>query len=297
MAESIKDIKRSWLPERISYDAIGLKKCDVKMKQLLKPTNSFPLISYPNKDEWLARNNEAPQTFNDFIKLNKPNELKIIYLVKIGDFDNISLDILCEYAQIFFGLTFKVLSSVILTQDQLDECDVRAHNNTQQLLTTSIYENILLPIKPDDAMCIVGITNYDLYPESLWNYVFGQVDINLKCGIFSFYQYLNNDQNKMLNNKLLLRRTCQLMVHEIFHLFGVDHCQYFQCVMMGSNSLNEADKQPLELCPVCLHKLIHMVPNYDIIDRYQRLHKFYLKYADEFSQDILWLNQRLSELR
>jgi archaemetzincin len=290
---------KSWLPERIAYEAIGLKDCDKKTKLLIKPTDSFPLIPYPVKDEWLIRTNEAPQSYQNFVKSKKmfnEHTSKIIYLVKIGHFDNISIEILAEYVYIFFGLPVKILNPIILTQDKLDECNVRTQYKVDQLLTDAVYENILKPIMPNDAMYVIGITNYDLYSESSSNYVFGQADIDLQCGIFSFYRYLYNDDANIVNEKLLLRRTCKLMVHEIFHLFGVNHCQYFQCVMMGANSLNESDKQPLELCPVCLHKLTYVVPTYEIINRYEALQTFYLKYPDEFSVDILWLNQRLMEI-
>ena len=35
----------------------------------------------------------------------------------------------------------------------------------------------------------------------------------------------------------------------------MEHCTAYCCNMNGSNSLEEADRQPLHLCPVCLRKL------------------------------------------
>ena len=45
------------------------------------------------------------------------------------------------------------------------------------------------------------------------------------------------------------------MTHEIGHLFGIYHCIHFECIMNGSNHLDEADGRPFHLCPICLHKL------------------------------------------
>lgn len=36
-----------------------------------------------------------------------------------------------------------------------------------------------------------------------------------------------------------LQRSCKLLVHEIAHLLGVDHCIWFSCCMNGSGHLSE----------------------------------------------------------
>lgn len=43
--------------------------------------------------------------------------------------------------------------------------------------------------------------------------------------------------------------------HELCHVFGMTHCPYFECLMNGSNLMNEADQKPFMLCPICLRKL------------------------------------------
>ncbi len=52
-----------------------------------------------------------------------------------------------------------------------------------------------------------------------------------------------------------LRRATWTVVHEISHMFGMHHCQYFKCVIAGSNNQEESDRAPMHACPVCLHKL------------------------------------------
>ena len=47
----------------------------------------------------------------------------------------------------------------------------------------------------------------------------------------------------------------QVMTHELCHTFGMKHCYYFECAMNESSSIEEAARQPLFLCPVCLRKL------------------------------------------
>ena len=52
----------------------------------------------------------------------------------------------------------------------------------------------------------------------------------------------------------MLQRCCKLLVHEVAHLLGVDHCIHFACLMNGSNHLEEAERRPFALCPLDLRK-------------------------------------------
>ena len=50
-------------------------------------------------------------------------------------------------------------------------------------------------------------------------------------------------------------RCMKTACHEICHVLFMTHCPYYECLMNGSNLVNEADKKPFALCPVCLRKL------------------------------------------
>ena len=62
----------------------------------------------------------------------------------------------------------------------------------------------------------------------------------------------------------------QVLTHELCHVFGLSHCYYFHCCMNESLSIEEASKQPLFLCPVCLRKLQNVL-KFDIAERYKAL--------------------------
>ena len=44
-------------------------------------------------------------------------------------------------------------------------------------------------------------------------------------------------------------------MHEIGHLFHIKHCIWFECMMNGSNSMEESDDKPMHFCPICQHKI------------------------------------------
>lgn len=62
--------------------------------------------------------------------------------------------------------------------------------------------------------------------------------------------------------------------HELCHVFGMTHCPYFECLMNGSNLVNEADQKPFLLCPICLRKLeVYLVLKEKIPLRYKNMKK------------------------
>ena len=60
----------------------------------------------------------------------------------------------------------------------------------------------------------------------------------------------------------------QVITHETCHMFGLGHCVYFHCLMNDSNSITQAEQQPLFLCPICLRKL-RKVLKFDIKVRFR----------------------------
>lgn len=79
---------------------------------------------------------------------------------------------------------------------------------------------------------------------------------------------------------VLLLRSCKTLTHEIGHIFGLRHCQWLACLMQGSNHLEEADRRPLDLCPICLRKLQSAV-GFRLRDRCKAL----VKWIDAESTD------------
>uniref|UniRef100_UPI0016597721 archaemetzincin-2 n=1 Tax=Halichoerus grypus TaxID=9711 RepID=UPI0016597721 len=196
----------------------------------------------------------------------------------------------------FYGLTVKLLEPVPVS---VTRCSFRINDNTQNLqIHAGHILRFLKRKKPRDAFCIVGITMIDLYPRDSWNFVFGQASLTDGVGIFSFARYGSDFYSSRYEGKVnklqkvsssdysvfdnyyipevtsvLLLRSCKTLTHEIGHIFGLRHCQWLACLMQGSNHLEEADRRPLNLCPICLRKLRCAV-GFNIRERYQALVKW-----------------------
>jgi archaemetzincin len=149
---------------------------------------------------------------------------------------------------------------------------------------------------PDDAYCVIGVTMEDLYPDPSWNFVFGYASYVDRVGVFSFCRFDQSfySEHDSTDHKLLLMRSCKVLTHETGHMFGMDHCIAYHCNMNGSNNLQESDRQPASMCPVCLRKLQH-VTGCNPVRRFETLKKFY----DEngYMYDYAWVNLVLEYLR
>ncbi|XP_029977569.1 archaemetzincin-2 [Sphaeramia orbicularis] len=264
----------------------------------------FQYITVHSDSDWIPAHPEEPQDFESFYKdpyrKTPSTSQNTIYIQTIGSFGEAGaqtdqyVEWLRAYCQAFFyGLTVKLLPAVTVAETG---CSFRLNSNSYNLqILTGDLLRFLGNRKPKDAFCIVGITMIDLYPKDSWNFVFGQASLSMGMGVFSFARYDDNFYTRNYAGRLrkhlkpkkgdysvfdgyytppitstLLLRSCKTMTHEIGHMFGIRHCQWLNCVMQGSNHLEESDRRPLDFCPICLRKL-QVAIGFKIADRYKAL--------------------------
>ncbi|XP_003465285.1 archaemetzincin-2 isoform X1 [Cavia porcellus] len=285
------------------------------MNEAFQPASElFGPITLHSQSDWITSHPEAPQDFeaffsNPYRKTPSP-EKHSIYIQSIGALGNTRV-ISEEYIKwlkgyceaFFYGLKVKLLEPVSVSATR---CSFRVNDHTHNLqIHAGQILNFLKKKKPNDAFCVVGITMIDLYPRDSWNFVFGQASLTDGVGIFSFARYgrdfytshyegkVKKLQKKSSNDysifdnycvpevtSVLLLRSCKTLTHEIGHIFGLRHCQWLTCLMQGSNHLEEADRRPLNLCPICLRKLQCAI-GFSIVERYKAL----VRWIDDESSD------------
>ncbi len=168
--------------------------------------------------------------------------------------------------------------------------------------------NILKRSVPSDAHCLVAITLHDFYSDESDLFIAGLAHVNCHVAAFSFFRYdprlehseefwydwrLKKSKSKTMS-KIILLRSCRLLTHEIGHLFGIDHCIYYGCLMNGSGHLEEDFSQPLFLCPIDLRKLSRLV-GFDVIQRYEQMLDFCT--GNQFEDESDLLKKRLTTLK
>jgi archaemetzincin len=163
----------------------------------------------------------------------------------------------------------KALPAISMEQARLT---TRMHHGKEQILAPAVL-GFLKRRLPADAFCMLAITMPDLYPEPSWNFVFGMASLQERVGVFSFARYdpaADGKAREKEHEALIMERSCKVLAHETAHMFGLAHCIYYSCLMNGSNHLEETDRQPLHLCPVCLRKL-QWSTGFNVLQRYRDL--------------------------
>jgi len=265
------------------------------LRLAFEPGTDFEPVPPPGPHDWLAVHPEPGQMFGQFkdSQANKPDGTRQkIYLQPLGEFPpgrSPSPERLREYATIYFALQTDTLP-VVQGQNFTTRVNPLTHNH--QILTTDVLRFLKTKL-PRDAFCVLAITMEDLYPEPAWNFVFGQASLQQRVAVFSFARYdaaFYGQERTADHQTVLLRRSCKVLAHETAHMFGLAHCIFFNCVMNGSNHLDESDRRPMHLCPVCLRKLQFSV-GFDVVQRYQKLVGFYE--AAGFANEARWTRNRL----
>lgn len=248
-------------PPTFATEAIGdASKMLPPVQRMLDP-EGFEERGTPQPGEWMYEHREKPQTFDAFVR-SKPNMpypgKNTIYLLPLGAFppEAPALDAMTRIVHAYFTLDVKLLPAVPIDQVKARR---RIHPNTKkpQLLAPEVLA-WLVDRLPADAYALMAVTMEDLYPEETWNFVFGMASFDERVGVQSFARQdpaFFGDPRAPGWQTLALRRATWTVVHEIAHMFGLHHCQYYRCVVAGSNSQDEADRSPLHACPVCMHKL------------------------------------------
>ena len=185
--------------------------------------------------------------------------------------------------------------------------------------------SVLIRVKqviPPEAICLMALTMCDIYDTPPDLFVAGLAAGNHRVGVFSLKRYSpslsfstehwwhqtdstlvratppNTSRGKgkatSANRKkdaiVMLQRSCKLLVHEISHLLGLDHCIWYSCCMNGSGHLAEDFLQSMHLCPVDLRKLQQLC-GFDVVRRYRSLAEFFKVHG--LRDEEKWVEQRV----
>lgn len=281
----------------------------------------------PGKEDWLIEHKEKGQTFSRFASLRKRcrphGEVNTIEMVVIGPWDeNLApkLESLVRYTEAFYtGCRVRVAETRIPLKMTGSWKNTRRGGAGQlQLCCNDIMAFLLERKLEKDVMFQVAITMVDIYPIKngvAWNFVFGQARKKDWIGVFSFSRYgdsfpvmwqsdgdigagdydveCKSDPLSADSLSIILKRSCKVLTHEIGHLFGIKHCIYYECLMNGSNHMQESDAKPLYLCPIDLRKL-HSALEFNVLERQKKLQALWIEFG--WKDGTSWSRQRIASL-
>jgi len=255
----------------------------------------------PKPGEWLDRFPETGVSFDEYVRMRintRTADRKRIVLQPIGPFDERGRELLGklrEFMEVFFDTPTQVAAGVALPQRGTRTRTDGAASWTQAR-TDVLLNGVLAPNLPWDAVCYLGVTMTDLYPDERWNYVFGQATLEQRVGVYSLARYFPEFWHRPDTpeaRRLALLRSYKVLSHETGHMFSMLHCTRYECNMNGSNSLEEMDSEPAHLCPECL-KMLQWNLRFDVRTRYGRLRDIYRR--EGLEQQAAWIDARLGAI-
>ena len=252
------------------------------------------------------------------MKTKYPNsKITIVEICMEEEEDHIKPDLesLCDYSASFLQVQVEKLPKIKIIRNG-QKLSVHGHPDHKlqyreasgkiQLCCTSVLSLLREKMVPQ-TLCLVAVTMFDLYQDDSDLFIAGLAQGNRRVAVFSFCRYdpafsfssefwfehqtKNMDNN--LRSKEIQARSSKILVHEICHLLGLDHCIHFACVMNGSGHLAEDYSQPHHLCPVCLRKLA-LLTGLNEMDRYQELELLYRQMG--LGEEETWCRDRVMTL-
>lgn len=258
----------------------------------------FEKLGRPAPGSWRACFEEEPQDFDAYVGSDpvRAQTGEVLAILPVGPFaenERLVLDKTVEFAAIWFDLPVRTLEPAALPEKGWH----RERSWGKQYETRWFLDRLLPDRRPREAVCTFAVTMADLYPEESWNFVFGEASLRDRVGVWSFARYFpkfRGGKDTPDSATLALRRGLAVVVHEMGHAFGIEHCQQYACTMNGSNSLEESDTQPLRLCPPCLRKL-QWNRGFEVVARYEKLRDFHR--ANGLLPEAEWIEKRLAAIR
>jgi len=121
-----------------------------------------------------------------------------------------------------------------------------------QYLSRPFLERLLTIKKRNEFM--LGITDKDLYTTGL-NFIFGEAAIHAGVAVIALARLHQHFYGLPEDKTLFKQRSLKEAVHELGHLYGLDHCPNPHCVMHFSNSIGDTDVKSASFCKNCRGEL------------------------------------------
>ncbi|CAF1477458.1 unnamed protein product [Adineta steineri] len=285
----------------------------MQMALTTRTDESFDPIKTSESSDWLTQHVEEGQTMSSFLRSSlggvSYGDLKTIFLQPVGSFDHQrapSLDVIVKFTRTFFlGCYVELLPMIDFTGDMPHRQN--SFTDRIQYHTDGFYKHLARirhQRNPERKFLYLAVTMADIYPKEEWSFLYGQANIMEGLGVYAFArldslfpmdpQQSNHIPITIADRTLILRRSLKILRHEILHLYSLDHCIYYSCLMNGVNTRTELDQHPLHICPVCLHKF-YSILRFVIYEMYNKFAN--LCEHNDLEDERIWYRKRLAFIK
>jgi len=171
-----------------------------------------------------------------------PRTKGIVGIVPLGDVAVLGPKVIAAHVTGYLDLEALVLPSLDLPRQTLDR--QRLQYDAGKMLTA------LEALPYDDYLKLVGVVNVDIFLP-IFTHVYGEAQQGGRWALVSLFQLQQPHGPAHNPESLLYERAAKIALHEIGHLFNLEHCEDTQCLMHFSGALEDLDKLPLYYCRYC----------------------------------------------
>ncbi len=168
------------------------------------------------------------------------NQRAFLDLIPLGNVDPLVLSIIGANIQAVLELPTDILMprpdpeyAYLMSRHQYDAV---------QIIKTLAAEDGGAPLK-------LAITPHDLCIPIL-TYVYGESQLGGRAAVVSLNRLVHP-----LSREETFVRIAKICIHEVGHIFGLEHCWESSCLMRFSKQLEQLDQLPLHFCSACEYEV------------------------------------------
>jgi archaemetzincin len=169
-----------------------------------------------------------------------PDQRAQLDLIALGHVDPMVLSVAAANIQGVFRLATNI--SAVRPRPSYAYIPSRGQYDAAKIIKSLAAEQGGAPLK-------LAITPYDLC-ISILTYVYGESQLGGRVAVVSTNRLIHP-----LLRERTLERIAKICVHEVGHIFGLEHCWETGCLMRFSKQLEQLDKLSLLFCSACEYEI------------------------------------------
>jgi archaemetzincin len=105
---------------------------------------------------------------------------------------------------------------------------------------------------------ILAICDADAYSASL-HFVLGEAQLGGKVAVVYLKMLRTNSKDSHVGKELFFQRIHKESVHELGHIFGLEHCSLRTCPMYFSTAIDDTDFKVEQMCQSCTKEMLEQI--------------------------------------
>ena len=186
-----------------------------------------------------------------YLLMGSNNMERKTILIPIGAIEGCVLDALEKELEAKFNCKVKRHNPIRISADAFNPA-------RKQYFSSFILKKLPALLEPEKKEIVLAIADVDLYAEGL-NFVFGEAEFGGQFAVISITRLRQSFYSLPENKDVFIDRAKKEAVHELGHVFRLEHCPDAECVMHFSNSLLDTDRKSSSFCSRCQARLDKLI--------------------------------------